>query len=83
MNNEFLQEFIEEAKQVLKQLEHSLLELEKKATPEEINNTYRFLHTLKGGAGGIGGTPRTQSPRIGTALSSSSSDVRGSLGAQK
>jgi two-component system chemotaxis sensor kinase CheA len=73
MNNEFLQEFIEEAKQVLKHLEHSLLELEKRATPEEINNTYRFLHTIKGGAGMFG---LHSAERLAHELESVYSDVR-------
>jgi two-component system chemotaxis sensor kinase CheA len=76
MNNEFQQEFLEEAKQVLKQLEHSLLELEKRATPEEINNTYRFLHTLKGGAGMFG---FHSAERLAHELESVYSDVRDGL----
>jgi len=55
MKNDFQQEFIEEAKQVLTNLEQSLLQLEKNsADPEEINNVYRYLHTLKGSAGMFG-----------------------------
>jgi two-component system chemotaxis sensor kinase CheA len=54
MNNEFQQEYIEESRQLLKSLENSLLELEKKSTPDELNNVYRFLHTLKGSAGMFG-----------------------------
>jgi two-component system chemotaxis sensor kinase CheA len=73
MNNEFQQEFIEEAKQVLKHLEHSLLELERRATPEEINNTYRFLHTIKGGAGMFG---FQSAERLAHELESLYSDVR-------
>src|SRR5882672_10456410 len=55
MKSDFQQEFIEEAKQVLRSLEQSLLELEKNsASPDEINNVYRYLHTLKGSAGMFG-----------------------------
>jgi two-component system chemotaxis sensor kinase CheA len=55
MNNDFHQDYIEEAKQVLKSLEQSLLNLEKKAgDQEEIDSVYRYLHTLKGGAGMFG-----------------------------
>jgi two-component system chemotaxis sensor kinase CheA len=54
MNNEFQQEYIEEARQILKSLETSLLELERKYTPDELNNVYRYLHTLKGSAGMFG-----------------------------
>jgi two-component system chemotaxis sensor kinase CheA len=51
---DFQLEFIEEAKGVLKNLEQSLLQLERKSEPEEINSVYRYLHTLKGGAGMFG-----------------------------
>ncbi len=52
---DFHQEYIVEVKQILKSLESSLLELEKKAhDPEEINNVYRYLHTIKGSAGMFG-----------------------------
>ncbi len=54
MISDFQQEFIEEAKQVLKNLEQSLLQLEKKSEPEEINSVYRYMHTLKGSAGMFG-----------------------------
>ena len=55
MSTDFRLEFIEESKQVLKSLEQSLLRLEKNSSdPEEINNAYRYLHTLKGGAGMFG-----------------------------
>ena len=54
MNNEFQQEYIEESRQILKSLENSLLELEKRSAPDELNNVYRYLHTLKGSAGMFG-----------------------------
>lgn len=52
--NEFQQEYIEESKQVLRSLEQSLLHLEKDPDVEEVNNAYRFLHTIKGSAGMFG-----------------------------
>jgi two-component system chemotaxis sensor kinase CheA len=76
MTNEFQQEFIEEAKQVLKHLEHSLIQLERGASAEEINNTYRFLHTLKGGAGMFG---FHVAERLAHELESVYSDVREGL----
>ncbi len=52
---DFQQEYIEEVKQILKSLESSLMQLEKKPNdPEEIDNVYRYLHTLKGSAGMFG-----------------------------
>jgi two-component system, chemotaxis family, sensor kinase CheA len=54
MINEFHQQYTEEAKILLKDLEHSLLQLEKSEKPEEVNNVYRYLHTLKGSAGMFG-----------------------------
>ena len=51
---DFQQEYIEEAKQILKSLEQSLMQLEKTSDAEEINNVYRYLHTLKGSAGMFG-----------------------------
>jgi two-component system chemotaxis sensor kinase CheA len=56
MINELQQEFIEEARQILKNLEQSLLELENNKLPEQINNVYRYMHTLKGSAGMFGFT---------------------------
>jgi two-component system chemotaxis sensor kinase CheA len=51
MNTEFHQEYIEEAKKLLKDLEESLLLLEKDfANADQIANVYRYLHTLKGTA---------------------------------
>jgi two-component system chemotaxis sensor kinase CheA len=73
MINEFQQEYIEEAKQILKSLESSLLGLEKRATPDEINNVYRYLHTLKGSAGMFG---FTQIERLAHELESIYSDIR-------
>src|SRR5688572_22821817 len=55
MKTDFQQEYIEEAKQVLKSLQQSLLQLASKdAGQEEVNNVYRYLHTLKGSAGMFG-----------------------------
>ena len=51
---DFHQEYIVEAKQLLKDLEQSLLHLEKSADTNELNNAYRYLHTLKGSAGMFG-----------------------------
>ena len=52
---DFIQEFIEEAKQVLKSLEEALMRFEQRAAdPEDINTVYRYLHTLKGSAGMFG-----------------------------
>lgn len=49
---DFLQEYIDEVKGILKELENSMMTLEKNFDdPEEINNAYRFLHTIKGSAG--------------------------------
>jgi two-component system, chemotaxis family, sensor kinase CheA len=57
MSKDFQQDYVDEAKQVLKNLEQSLLTLEKRpGDQEEINNAYRHLHTLKGGAGMFGFT---------------------------
>jgi len=73
MNNDFLQEFIEEAKQLLKSLEQSLLELEKNASSEEVNKVYRYLHTLKG-SGGMFGFHNIE--RLSHELESVYSDIR-------
>jgi two-component system, chemotaxis family, sensor kinase CheA len=54
MINEFHQQYVEEAKQVLKELEQSLLLLERNRESDELNNVYRNLHTLKGSAGMFG-----------------------------
>lgn len=52
---DFRQDFIDEGKQVLKDLQYSLLQMASKdAGPDEVNHAYRFLHTLKGGAGMFG-----------------------------
>jgi len=53
--HDFQQEYIEEARGVLKQLEESLLQCEGKAADTQLINTiYRHLHTLKGSAGMFG-----------------------------
>lgn len=55
MNADFHQEYIEEAKQLLKDLAQALLQLEKNPDDAEtINHIYRYLHTLKGSAGMFG-----------------------------
>jgi two-component system, chemotaxis family, sensor kinase CheA len=54
MNNEFHQQYLEEAREVLHALEQSLVQFEKSSGVEELNNVYRFLHTLKGSAGMFG-----------------------------
>jgi two-component system chemotaxis sensor kinase CheA len=54
MISDFHQEYVAEAKLLLKNLEQSLLLLERKSDAEEINNVYRYLHTLKGSAGMFG-----------------------------
>lgn len=71
--NEFHQEYIEESKQVLRSLEQSLLHLEKKQEPEEVNNAYRYLHTIKGSAGMFG---MTDVERLAHELEAIFSDVR-------
>lgn len=74
MNADFHQEYIEEAKQLLKDLEQALLQLEKE--PEDadlINNIYRYLHTLKGSAGMFG---FREVERLSHELESVYSDVR-------
>lgn len=49
---DFQQEYIEEVKQILKSLEQSMMLLAQDPNnPEEIDNAYRFLHTVKGSAG--------------------------------
>lgn len=54
----FIDLFIEEAQETLKNIETLLLEIEHKngVTPEEINDLFRFLHTLKGNSSSIGFT---------------------------
>ena len=71
---DFIQEFIEEAKQVLKNLEESLLHFEHRAAEaEEINTVYRHLHTLKGSAGMFG---FHEVERLSHELESVYSDIR-------
>lgn len=49
---DFKQEYIEEVKLILKSLEQSIMVLDKQPNnTEEIDNVYRFLHTVKGSAG--------------------------------
>src|SRR5436190_8350119 len=73
---DFQQEYIEEAKQVLKNLEHSLMELEQSSNPEQINHVYRYLHTLKGSAGMFG---YQEIERLSHALEDIYSDIRDGL----
>ncbi|HEY3405768.1 MAG TPA: chemotaxis protein CheA, partial [Ohtaekwangia sp.] len=74
---DFTQEYIEEAKQVLKSLEGSLLQFEQRsADPEEINTVYRYLHTLKGSAGMFG---FTDVERLSHELEFVYSDIRDGL----
>lgn len=74
MISDFQQEFIDEAKQVLKNLEHSLLQLAKKnAGPEEVHNVYRYLHTVKGSAGMFG---FHEVEKLAHELESAYSDIR-------
>ncbi|MTI39888.1 chemotaxis protein CheA [Fulvivirga lutimaris] len=49
---DFQQEYITEVKQILKSLEQSMMVLAQDANnPDEIDNAYRYLHTVKGSAG--------------------------------
>jgi len=74
---DFIQEYIEEAKQVLKSLEGSLLQFENRtADAEEINTVYRYLHTLKGSAGMFG---FQDVERLSHELESVYSDIRDGL----
>ena len=51
MMEEFAISFIEESRELLHQLEHDLLTLEKSPRNKEIiNNVFRVMHTLKGSA---------------------------------
>jgi two-component system chemotaxis sensor kinase CheA len=53
--DEFVSSFIEEAKELLLQLEDDLIELEKTPSNIEIvNNVFRVMHSLKGSAGMLG-----------------------------
>jgi two-component system, chemotaxis family, sensor kinase CheA len=54
MIDDFLEQYKDEAREVLKSLEQSVLVLEKKGDVGEINNAYRYLHTLKGGSAMFG-----------------------------
>jgi two-component system chemotaxis sensor kinase CheA len=55
MIDTFRQSFIEEASELLIELENSLLEIEKKPEDEElISKIFRSLHTIKGSAGMFG-----------------------------
>jgi two-component system, chemotaxis family, sensor kinase CheA len=74
MKTNFQQEYIEEAKQVLKSLQQSLLQMaNKEAGQEEVNNVYRYLHTLKGSAGMFG---YHEVERLSHELESVYSDIR-------
>jgi two-component system chemotaxis sensor kinase CheA len=55
INDDFVQGFIEEVKDLLLQLEDDLIGLEKNPQNTEIiNNIFRVMHTLKGSAGMVG-----------------------------
>ncbi|ALN71192.1 chemotaxis protein CheA [Aureimonas sp. AU20] len=57
MGGDMLEVFLNEARDLLEQLEAALLDLEKRPTDRElINTTFRALHTLKG-SGGMFGPP--------------------------
>src|SRR5688572_19894304 len=74
MKADFQQEYIEEAKQVLKSLQQSLLQMANKdAGQEEVNNVYRYLHTIKGSAGMFG---YHEIERLSHELESVFSDIR-------
>ena len=74
---DFIQEFIDEAKQVLKSLEEALMQFEQRAAhPEDINTVYRYLHTLKGSAGMFG---FHDVERLSHELESVYSDIRDGL----
>lgn len=74
MSTDFQKEFVEEAKTALKDLQESLLLLEKDfCNVSQINNVYRYLHTLKGAAGMFG---FANIERITHELESVYSDVR-------
>src|SRR5688572_18552663 len=71
---DFQQEYVAEAKQLLKALEQSLLQLDKEASAEgAVDTTYRLLHTLKGGAGMLG---FTEVERLAHELEYVFSDIR-------
>lgn len=54
ISSELYQEYLEESRQLLNKLEQSLVALEQNSSTEEINNVYRYMHTLKGSAGMFG-----------------------------
>ncbi|HEX2395957.1 MAG TPA: chemotaxis protein CheA [Bacteroidales bacterium] len=55
MRDEFVNAFVEEVKELLIQLEDSIILLEKEPTnPDIINSIFRVMHTLKGTAGMVG-----------------------------
>ena len=52
---EILDEFIQEAEEILENLDQELIELENDPTNKELlNQIFRGMHTLKGGAGFLG-----------------------------
>ncbi|WP_049766329.1 chemotaxis protein CheA [Syntrophobacter fumaroxidans] len=54
-SQDFLQEYVEEVKEHLQELEHSLLVLEKEGTnKEEINQIFRAAHSIKGASAYMG-----------------------------
>lgn len=54
--NRFIDLFIDEAKEILESIEKLLLEIEQNGTgtTEQINDLFRYLHTLKGNSSSIG-----------------------------
>ena len=52
--NDILNDFVEEGKELLQNIEEDFLQLEKNATPELTNKVFRAIHTIKGGAGFVG-----------------------------
>jgi len=56
-DRELLAAFLEEAQEMLDNTVDGLLEIEKNGSPDEINNVFRAIHTLKG-SGGMAGVDR-------------------------
>ena len=55
IDTEILQDYSSEARELLEEMENSLIRLEKEgATPELLNNIFRAVHCIKGSAEYIG-----------------------------
>jgi two-component system chemotaxis sensor kinase CheA len=55
IDTEILQDYASEARELLEEMDHSLIRLEKEgATPELLNNIFRAVHCIKGSAEYIG-----------------------------